>query len=65
MNWDTIQGNWKQFKGQAQQKWGELTDDDLDTAEGNREELEGKIQAKYGKSKEEAKQEVDDFMASL
>ena len=39
MNWDTSQGNWKQFKGQAQQKWGELTEDDLDKAEGNREEL--------------------------
>ncbi|MEH6830210.1 CsbD family protein [Sulfitobacter sp.] len=65
MNWDTIQGNWKQYKGQAQQKWGELTDDDLDTAEGAREELEGKIQAKYGKTKEEAKQEVDDFISSL
>ena len=65
MNWDAIQGNWKQYKGQAQQKWGELTDDDLDTAEGNREELEGKIQAKYGKTKEEAKKEVDDFMSSL
>ena len=65
MNWDTIQGNWKQFKGKAQQKWGELTEGDLDTAEGNREELEGKIQAKYGKTKEEAGIEVDDFMVSL
>ncbi len=54
-----------QFKGQAQQKLGELTEDDLDTAEGNREELEGKIQAKYGKTKEEAGIEVDDFMVSL
>lgn len=60
MNWDTIQGDWKQYKGQAQQKWGELTDDDLDTANGVREELEGKIQAKYGKTKE-----VDDFIDSL
>lgn len=63
MNWDQVTGNWKQFKGQAQQKWGELTNDDLDQAEGNREELEGKIQSRYGKTKEEAKQEVDAFLA--
>lgn len=65
MNWDQIQGNWKQFKGQAQSKWGELTDDELDQVEGDREALEGKIQAKYGKSKEEAKKEVNDFIDSL
>ncbi|MEQ6201643.1 CsbD family protein [Sulfitobacter sp. HNIBRBA2951] len=65
MNWDTIQGNWKQFKGQAQQNWGELTDDDLDRAEGNREELEGRIQEKYGKTKDEVKEEVDAFIAKL
>ena len=65
MNWDIIQGDWKQYKGQAQQKWGELTDDNLDTANGVRGELEGKIQAKYGKTKEEAKKKVDDFIDSL
>lgn len=64
MNWDQIQGKWKEMKGQAQQKWGELTDDDLDKADGNREELEGKIQQRYGKTKEEAKQEVDSWLES-
>lgn len=63
MNWDQIEGNWKQLKGAAQAKWGDLTDDELDEAAGNREKLEGKIQEKYGKSKEEAKEEVDAFMA--
>lgn len=65
MNNDIFEGNWKQFKGQAQAKWGELTNDELDQAEGNREVLEGKIQEKYGKSKEEAKREVDDWINSL
>ena len=64
MNWDQIEGKWKEMKGQAQQKWGELTDDDLDQANGNREELEGKIQQRYGKSKEEAKREVDSWLES-
>ncbi|GLP85713.1 CsbD family protein [Tritonibacter mobilis] len=64
MNWDQIQGKWKEMKGNAQAKWGELTDDELDEIDGNREALEGKIQAKYGKSKEEAKREVDEWMNS-
>ena len=40
MNKDRAEGNWKQFKGKVQQKWGKLTDDELDTMEGRREELE-------------------------
>lgn len=63
MNWDQIEGNWKQFKGKAQEQWGELTNDELDQAEGNREQLEGLIQERYGKSKEEARREVDEWMA--
>lgn len=63
MNWDQLEGNWKQFKGQIQSKWGELTDDDLDQINGNREQLEGKIQERYGKSKEEAKEAVDQMLA--
>ena len=43
MNWDRVQGNWKQFEGQVKQKWGQLTDDDLTRIAGNREQLEGKI----------------------
>ncbi|EPX81487.1 CsbD family protein [Litoreibacter arenae] len=62
MNWDQIEGNWKEWKGKAKAKWGELTDDELDQAEGNREKIEGLIQQKYGKTKEEAREEVDHFM---
>ncbi|SLN53407.1 hypothetical protein AQS8620_02342 [Aquimixticola soesokkakensis] len=65
MNWDQIEGNWKQLKGKAQEKWGDLTDDDLDRAAGKRENLEGVLQEKYGKTKEEAKQEVDKFMEDV
>ncbi|RVV97518.1 CsbD family protein [Mesobaculum littorinae] len=63
MNWDQIQGNWKQMKGRAQERWGELSGDELDQAEGSREQLEGLIQARYGKTKEEARQEVDQWVA--
>ncbi|SLN76899.1 CsbD family protein [Roseisalinus antarcticus] len=64
MNWDQIQGNWKEMKGEARARWGELTDDDLTEAQGDREALEGKIQERYGKSKEEAKREVDSWLSS-
>ena len=64
MNWDQVEGNWKEWKGKVQAKWGELTDDELDQAAGKREEIEGLLQQKYGKTKEEARAEVDSFMAS-
>jgi uncharacterized protein YjbJ (UPF0337 family) len=63
MNWNQIEGNWEQFKGKAQQKWGKLTNDDLDVIKGNRKELAGKIQAHYGRSQEEAEREIDDWSA--
>ncbi|WP_136637213.1 CsbD family protein [Pseudooceanicola onchidii] len=63
MNWDQIEGNWKQIKGEAQVQWGKLTNDDLDVVAGNREKLEGKLQERYGYAKDEAKREVDDFMS--
>ena len=63
MNWDRIEGNWKQFKGKVQQQWGSLTDDDLDRIEGKRKELAGRIQERYGKSQDEADREVDEWLA--
>lgn len=63
MNSDQIEGKWKQLKGKAQQQWGKLTDDDLDRVEGKQEELEGRIQERYGKTREEAKKEVDAWLA--
>jgi len=64
MNWDQVQGKWKQFKGQAQQKWGNLTSDDLDIVDGKREELVGKLQERYGIVKEDAEKQVKEFEAS-
>ena len=61
MNWDRIEGNWKQFKGKAKQKWGELTDDDLDKLAGKRDQLIGRIQERYGVAKEKAEEEVREW----
>lgn len=62
MNSDRIEGNWKEMKGKVQQKWGKLSNDDMDVIDGRREELVGKIQQAYGKSREEAEKEVDEYL---
>ena len=48
MNKHILEGEWKQLKGAAKEKWGELTDDEIDQTEGETQKLIGKIQAKYG-----------------
>jgi uncharacterized protein YjbJ (UPF0337 family) len=65
MNWDRIEGNWKQFKGRVKEQWGKLTDDDIDVIAGRRDQLVGKIQQQYGISKDEAEQQVDRFGKSF
>jgi uncharacterized protein YjbJ (UPF0337 family) len=58
MNWDRIEGNWKQLTGVLKTQWGKLTDDDIDVVDGRREELAGKIQERYGVAKDEAERQV-------
>jgi uncharacterized protein YjbJ (UPF0337 family) len=64
MNWDRIEGNWKQIKGKVKTQWGKLTDDDFDVIGGRREELAGKIQERYGIAKDEAERQVSDWERS-
>lgn len=65
MNWDQIKGKWKQLKGSVRERWGELTDDDLDMIAGNRERFIGLLQERYGIEKEEALRRADDWANSL
>jgi uncharacterized protein YjbJ (UPF0337 family) len=65
MNWDQVQGKWKQFQGQAKEKWGKLTDDDLDVIDGHRQQLVGRIQERYGIAKEVAEKQADEFVKAL
>jgi len=64
MNWDQIEGKWKQFKGSAKQHFGKLTDDDLEQIRGKRDMLVGKLQERYGIAKEQAQQEADQWFAT-
>jgi uncharacterized protein YjbJ (UPF0337 family) len=62
MDWNVIEGNWKQAQGKIRQKWGKLTDDDLTRINGQREQLEGLIQRRYGIAKDKVRQEVDAWL---
>jgi uncharacterized protein YjbJ (UPF0337 family) len=62
MNWDRVEGNWNEFKGKVQQKWGKLTRDDLDVVKGKRTELAGRLQQRYGYAKDQAEKEIDAWL---
>jgi len=62
MDWNVIEGNWKQSQGKIRQKWGKLTDDDLTRINGQREQLEGLIQQRYGIAKDKVRQDVDAWL---
>jgi uncharacterized protein YjbJ (UPF0337 family) len=62
MDWNVIEGNWKQAQGKIRQKWGKLTDDDLTRINGQREQLEGILQQRYGLAKDMVRKEVDAWL---
>jgi uncharacterized protein YjbJ (UPF0337 family) len=61
MNWDVIEGDWKQFKGHVKEKWGKLTDDNIEAIAGKRDQLTGRIQETYGITKDQAERQVKAF----
>ena len=61
MDWNRVEGNWKQLKGKVKEQWGRLTDDDLDAINGRRDQLEGKIQERYGLAKDQVSRDIDDW----
>jgi uncharacterized protein YjbJ (UPF0337 family) len=65
MNWDTIQGKWKQLKGTARERWGKITDNEWSEISGQRERFVGKVQERYGIAREQAEREVDEWCRSL
>jgi uncharacterized protein YjbJ (UPF0337 family) len=65
MNWDVIEGNWTQYKGQVKAQWGKLTNDHLDVIAGKRDQLAGQLQESYGIAKDEADQQIKAFQKYL
>jgi uncharacterized protein YjbJ (UPF0337 family) len=64
MNADILKGKWLQLKGSVKERWGQLTNDEVDRVSGNAEHLVGLLQERYGYEKERAQREVNDFLAS-
>lgn len=65
MNWDQIEGKWKQYSGRFREKWGKLTDDDWQVIAGKKDQLVGRVQERYGMAREQAQREVDEFVRSM
>ncbi len=65
MNWNQVEGEWKQIKGHVKTAWGKLTDNDLTQLDGKKETLMGKIQERYGVARDEAEKQIDDWVSKL
>ena len=65
MNWEQIEGKWKQLTGSARERWGKLTDDDWETIAGKKDQLVGRLQERYGMAKAEAEKQADEWSRAL
>jgi uncharacterized protein YjbJ (UPF0337 family) len=65
MNWDQVEGQWKNLKGNIREKWAKFTDDDLELIAGKKDRLVGKLQERYGLAKDRAEAELDQYIASM
>jgi uncharacterized protein YjbJ (UPF0337 family) len=61
VNWDRLEGQWKQKRGKAVYHWGRVMNDELSAILGKYEEVVGKLQEKYGIAKDEARHKVDEY----
>ena len=64
MDWNRVEGSWKQVKGKVKEQWGKLTDDDLNVINGQQDQLEGKIQERYGYAKDQIRRDVENWYNS-
>ncbi len=64
MNKDILKGKWTEMKGDIKQKWGKLTDDDLQQIDGSYDKLVGRVQQAYGYRRDEAEKEVNSYMSN-
>ena len=64
MNWDQVEGKWKQMKGSMREKWGQLTDSDFEQIAGNKDKFVGRLQERYGYTREQADKELSEWMTA-
>jgi uncharacterized protein YjbJ (UPF0337 family) len=65
MNWEQIEGQWKEMGAKVKSKWAKLTDDDLKNLDAKKDELVAKLEQRYGILKDEAERQVDEWLAKL
>jgi uncharacterized protein YjbJ (UPF0337 family) len=65
MDWSRISGNWTHWRGRVRERWGRLTDDQLNVIAGRREQLAGRIQELYGLTAEEADRQLKNWERNL
>lgn len=65
LNKDIMVGKWEQMKSRVKQRWGRLTDEQLDRISGYHAELAGLIRERYGYTHEKARKDVDEFIQRL
>jgi len=56
---EELQGSWTQLKGKIRERWGQITDDDLQHVQGNAEQLIGLLERKTGQSRRDIEQFVE------
>jgi len=61
INAQELQGQWSKLRGQVKERWGQLTDDDLQIQGGNVDQLVGRIQQKTG----EARESIEKYLTEL
>jgi uncharacterized protein YjbJ (UPF0337 family) len=57
-----LKGQWMQLKGKVREKWGKLTNDDLDEIQGRAQQLVGRVQERYGIARDEAERQVNEWI---
>jgi uncharacterized protein YjbJ (UPF0337 family) len=65
MNWEQVEGTWKDIAGSAKAHWGKITDDDWMVISGRKEQLAGAVEKRYGITKEQAEAQVETWSSAL
>lgn len=65
MNWTEVEGKWNQVKGSIREKYGKLTDDDLQVIGGKKDKFIGKLQERYGMQREQAEKDADAWLKGV
>ena len=65
MNWQQIEGKWDYAKGKLREKWGKLTDDDINVIAGKRDQLIGRLKERYGMQKDAAEKEINNWLDTI